>query len=119
MATGGAAAAAGGLTAAQATGLVIGGVDCCVEIGRTEAKILLGDDHKIVQKIENSTAMKAYDTTMFLYGAATFDPKTATTGEKLLFVKDLVEKDLETYENVKVLTDEATGLVIDRIDGEK
>ena len=119
VATGGAAAAAGGLTAAQATGMVIGGVDCCVEIGRAEAKILLGDDHKIVQDIENSTAMKVYDTTMFLYGAATFDPKTATTGEKLLFAKDLVEKNLETYENVKVLTDEATGLVIDRIDGEK
>lgn len=117
-ATGGAAAAAGGLTAAQATGVVLGDIDCCVEIGRTEAKIILGDDHKLVQAIENSTAIKTYDTAMFIYGVATFDPKSATTGEKLLFLKDLVEKDIDAYQNIKVLTDEATGLAIDRIDGE-
>lgn len=111
-------AAAGGLTAAQATGVVLGGIDCCAEIGRTEAKIILGDDHKLVQAIENSTAIKTYDTAMFIYGVATFDPKSATTGEKLLFLKDLVEKDIDAYQNIKVLTDEATGLAKDRIDGE-
>ena len=83
VATGGTAAAAGGLTAAQATGVVLGGIDCCVEIGRTEAKIILGDDHKLVQAIENSTATKIYDTSMFIYGVATFDPKSAAAGEML------------------------------------
>ena len=116
-ATGG-AAAAGTLTAAQATGFVVGGVDCCVEVARTEAKILLGDDHELVQKMENSTAAKVYDTAMFLYGVATFDPKNVSTGEKLLFVEDLAEKNIDAYQNVQVCIDEATGLVIDRIEGE-
>ncbi|MBQ3427252.1 MAG: hypothetical protein IJH37_08935 [Clostridia bacterium] len=117
-ATGGAASAVGGLTVGQAAGVVIGGVDCAIEVERTAAKIILGDDHKVVQAIENSTAMKTYDTAMFLYGVATFDPKSMSTGEKILFVGDLVDKNVEAYENIKVLTDEATGLVIDRIEGE-
>ena len=116
--TAGAASAVGGLTVMQATGMVVGGVDCAVNMERSAAQIILGDDHKVVQAVENSTTMKVYDTAMFLFGAATYDPKTMAAGEKLLFIEDLVEKNMNTYENVKVLMDEATGLVVDRIEGE-
>ena len=116
IATGGAASAAGGLTVAETAGLVVGGVDCVVEMERSAMKIVLGDDHKIVQNTEER--MKTYDAVMFVAGVATFDPKTATTAEKLLFVEDLVEKNIDAYENVKVCMNEATGLVVDRIEGE-
>ena len=116
IATGGAASAAGGLTVAEAAGIAVGGVDCAVEMGRSGMKIVLGDDHKIVQGVEER--MQTYDAVMFVAGVATFDPKTASAGEKLLFVEDLIEKNIDAYENVKVCMDEATGLVVDKIENE-
>ena len=113
-----AGAAGGMLTVGEAAGMVVGGVDCAVETMRSGAKIILGDDHKIVQGVENSTATQVYDGVMFVAGVATFDPKSATTAEKLLFTYDLLEKDVAAYENVKVLTEESTGLVIDTIEND-
>lgn len=77
-------AAAGHLTLAEATVVVVNGADTIVDVGNTTSNIILGSDHKV------SMGMDALKTKLapvsFVFGIGTFG--SSTLGEKMAFIGD-------------------------------
>lgn len=77
---------AGYLTYGEATGILIGGVDCCLTIGSQGANIILGEDNKTAKKIANISDI--YSKASFVYGIFN---SPDSVGEKIAFVGDCIE----------------------------
>ncbi len=95
IATGG---AAGMLTAGEAVGVAVGTVDAGIEIAKTGATVIWGDDGKITKKFEDTT--KPITTVTSIYSLLTFDPNSAAPGEVLMFFNDMGEGMRDNYGTV-------------------
>ena len=104
VATGGTAAAAGGFTAGQAAGILVGEVDCLIEVSSTTSKIIMGPDNKVSKKFDET--MSPITNATFLFSLFTGGGDTAA--EKMLFLGDLAEKGKDGYEYVKAKWNEST-----------
>lgn len=82
-----ATAGAGGATVAGATGLWLGTADAVVDVGKTTATIIYGDESKSVKDIDNF--FKPVTTASMVFSIITFD--AASTGEKLAILYDTKE----------------------------
>ena len=100
IATGGATAAspAGFVSAGEAVGIVVGGVDATLEVTNAGTKIILGPDSKVVKRFEEKT--KPISDVCFLYSLFTGGGDSA--GEKLAFLGDLQERKNELYDNIRL-----------------
>lgn len=65
--------AASSMTLAQTTAVVVGGVDCIIDVGKTGSSIILGEDHKVVADFEK--AGKVFAPISTVVGLCTLDPK--------------------------------------------
>lgn len=77
-------AAAGSLTLAEATGVVVSGADVIVDVGNTTSNIILGSDHKVSMGMENLKDKLAPVT--FVFGVNGFS--SSSVGEKMAFLGD-------------------------------
>ena len=82
------------VTAGQAVGIVVGGVDCALEVTSTTGKIILGPGSRIVQRFEDKT--KPISEACFFYSICTGGGDTL--GEKLACLGDIAthEPDYQT-----------------------
>jgi len=99
VATGGgnlATLGASSMTLGQAGAVVVGGVDCIVDVGKTTSSIILGEDHQVTTSINNIQDKLA--PISFVVGLATFNG--AETGEQLAFIGDSL---IDWYYNGKIL----------------
>ena len=95
IATGG---AAGMLTAGEAVGVAVGTVDVGIEIAKTGATLVWGDDGKITKKFEDAT--KPISAVTSIYSLLTFDVTKASPGECMTFFWDLRESLKDNYGTV-------------------
>ncbi|MBQ6558458.1 MAG: hypothetical protein IJL81_03690, partial [Clostridia bacterium] len=83
-----ATAGAGGATLLEATGLVINSVDTVIEVEKTAATLILGDEHNVVKKLEEKT--KFISDTAFVFSILTLN--TASDADRLAFLGDVNER---------------------------
>ena len=107
IATGG---AAGMLTAGEAVGVAVGTVDAGIEIAKTGATVIWGDDGKITKKFEEAT--KPITTVTSIYSLLTFDPNSAAPGEVLMFFNDMGEGMRDNY---GAIVDELKDVTVDDV----
>lgn len=78
------AAVASGASLAEATVIIVGGVDVILDVGTTSSNIILGNKNKVT--IEFDKMKGAFAPVSFVFGLNGFG--TATSGEKLAFIGD-------------------------------
>jgi hypothetical protein len=99
IATGGGSLAtlgASSMTLGQAGAVVVGGVDCIVDVAATSSTIIMGEDHQVTTSINNIQNMLA--PVSFVVGLATFNG--SETGEQLAFIGESLT---EWFYNGKIL----------------
>ena len=116
IATGGAAAASataaaplGYISAAEAAGIVVGAVDCTIEITSAGGKIILGPDSKAVKSYEDF--MKPVSDATLLF--ALFTGGGSSAGEKLACLGDLGFRAKELYDSFTLKKDADGNIVAD------
>ena len=80
-----ATAGAGGATVMGATGLLVSTADATVDVGKTTATVIFGDEDKTVKMLEEKT--KIVSDTAFVFSILTFN--TASIGEKIACLGDV------------------------------
>ena len=83
-----ATAGAGGATLLEATGLIVNGVDTVIDVEKTTATLILGDEHNVVKKLEEKT--KFISDTAFVFSILTLN--TASDADRLAFLGDVNER---------------------------
>ncbi len=109
--TGGATAAspAGYVTVGEAAGIVLGGVDCTIDVTSSTAKIILGPDSQVVKNFDDK--MKPVTDALMVYSIVTGGGSTA--GEKMACIFDSGTRVKELYDQFSVKKDENGDLVTD------
>lgn len=85
VATGGGtltALAGSSMTVAQAGAVIVGGVDCIVDVGKTTSSIILGEDHQVTVDLEK--AGDVLQPVSMVMGLAAMDPSSAV--EEIAFL---------------------------------
>ncbi len=95
----GGSVAMGSVTAVEATGLLIGGVDTAIDVATTTATVTLGSDHKLVKIMEHKSS--TVSNASFLFSLCTLNG--ANMGEKLACFGDFIEKTKNYYNEVTTL----------------
>lgn len=99
IATGGGSLAtlgASSMTIGQAGAVVVGGVDCIVDVAATSSTIILGEEHQVTTSFSNVQNILA--PISFVVGLATFNG--SSTGEQLAYIGESLT---EWYYNGKIL----------------
>ena len=79
---------AGGATLLEATGLIVNGVDTVIDVEKTTATVILGDDHHAVKNLEKKTQFVS--DTAFVFSILTLDG--ASVADKIAFLGDVNER---------------------------
>ncbi|MBR0469683.1 MAG: hypothetical protein IJJ55_00550, partial [Clostridia bacterium] len=103
-----ATAGAGSTTLLGATGLCVSGVDTVVDVEKTAATLILGDEHKAVKMFEEKT--KIVSDTAFIFSLLTLN--SGSDGDKIAFAGDL--KDL-IQNKTGISIDELNYKIVDNI----
>jgi|GEM_PF-2195557 len=90
---------AGSVTALEATGLIIGGVDTAIDVSTTTATVILGSDHKLVEIMEKKAAPISAVASVFSF----FTLSSQTTGEKIACFGDFMERTRNLYNDLTSL----------------
>ena len=98
----GACVATGGMaTAVEATGLLVGATDVSIEVAKTSAVLIAGDESNAVKRFEETT--KPLSTACYIYSLLTFDINQANPGEIIAFFGDYYEN---AKDNLNTIWDE-------------